>query len=287
MANEYFIYTLLAATGVLTVYTDVKEGKIKNIHILYLLIISTILYLVLLAAGKLKISLLMPANIVAGLLLGFLLYLTRMWKAGDAKLFFLYSLILTPSKNSYIIFLPCLSLFASIFLISFIALIPLSLKNIFYQKKIFFNNLFSKKNTILFAKIWLISFCVSFLILPVIYSYFVPSNTIMTLVFILFCYVVYQLLAKIRYVTLFAGVLIICAAVRLLLLPELPAIKEIIIFTKYTAGYSAITILISQIISLEEKNYTRLPFSPFMLTGAILTTTPFLKWVIEMFSRLR
>jgi len=285
--ESLYVYILIAVTGALTVYTDIKEGKIKNAHLAVILTITAVLYCIFMAKGALKISLLIPVNILAGLILGFILYAVRAWKAGDAKLFFLYSLLLVPTKNSYVLFLPCLSLFANIFLISFIVLIPLSLKDILCHKEAFFKNVASKNFLISFIKVWLIAFSVSFFIGPLINAYLIPDNTMMSLAFIFFCYLIYQLLARIKYITLFVSVLIVCAALKLLLFPEFPAIKEVMNFIGYTAGYSAITILFTRVITSEEKKYTRLPFSPFMLTGAILSTTPFLERVIQILRYLK
>ena len=151
--ESLYIYILIAVTGALTIYTDVKEGKIKNAHLAAILAATIALYCVFIATGALKLSLTIITNALAGLVLGFILYTLHTWKAGDAKLFFLYSLLLTQNKNSYVLLLPCFALFANIFLISFIALIPLSLKDLIYHKKIRLKNIFSKNILISFIKI--------------------------------------------------------------------------------------------------------------------------------------
>ncbi len=288
MRYELFaVYFLIAATGILTVYTDIKEGKIKNNHLAAVAAVATTLYCVFWFTGILKISLLAPVNILSGLIIGFILYALGAWKAGDAKLFFLYSLILVPNQNSYVLFLPCLSLFANIFLISFVVLIPLSLKNLLCQKKMLLKDILSINTVTTIVKVWLITLCVSFFIVPLINIYIIPDSALMTLAFIFFCYLIYRLLAKIKYATLFISVLVLSVLLKLMLLPGFPPIQQVIDSIKYTAAYSAITILLTRVIALEEKKYTRFPFSPFMLAGTILTTTPFLEWVLKALRYLK
>jgi len=285
--ESLYIYILIAVTGALTIYTDVKEGKIKNAHLAAILAATIALYCVFIATGALKLSLTIITNALAGLVLGFILYTLHTWKAGDAKLFFLYSLLLTQNKNSYVLLLPCFTLFANIFLMSFIALIPLSLKDLVYHKKIRLKNIFSKNILISFIKIWLITFSVSFFIGPLLAAYIAHDNIIISLAFIAFSYLIYRVLAKINYIILFVSILITGMALKLFFMLEMPSISQMADFIKYTAGYSAIIILLTQAITLEKEKHTRIPFAPFMLMGALLSTTPFLEWAIEMLRYLR
>jgi Flp pilus assembly protein protease CpaA len=285
--ESLYIYILIAVTGALTIYTDVKEGKIKNAHLAAILAATIALYCVFIATGALKLSLTIITNALAGLVLGFILYTLHTWKAGDAKLFFLYSLLLTQNKNSYVLLLPCFTLFANIFLMSFIALIPLSLKDLVYHKKIRLKNIFSKNILISFIKIWLITFSVSFFIGPLLAAYIAHDNIIISLAFIAFSYLIYRVLAKINYIILFVSILITGTALKLFFMLEMPSISQMADFIKYTAGYSAIIILLTQAITLEKEKHTRIPFAPFMLMGALLSTTPFLEWAIEMLRYLR
>jgi hypothetical protein len=74
---------------------------------------------------------------------------------------------------------------------------------------------------------------------------------------------------------------------KLSLAPETLSLKEIADFIKYTAGYSAIALCLAYIISSEKNKYIRIPFAPFMLLGAFLSTTRFLEQIIIVLRYLK
>jgi len=270
----------------LTTYTDIKKGKIKNAHLVTILSMAIILYCVSIAAGTFKLSLAAAINLTVGLILGFILYAFGTWKAGDAKLFLLYSLLLMHNKNAYILFLPCLTLFANIFLTSFFAVLPSSLKDLFDHKNEFFKYVISKKNLISFIKIWLILFSFSFFIGPLILNY-ASHNNIVFYGFILFSYLVYQIATKIKYLMLLLPVLLIGATVKLLIIPGSISLRQVIDFIKYATVYLIITSILAYIISSEKNKYTYMPLAPFMLLGAALSTTKFLEFAMKILLQLR
>ncbi|MCK9573111.1 MAG: hypothetical protein M0R20_01740 [Candidatus Omnitrophica bacterium] len=282
-----YTYLLIAATGIITTYTDIKNGKIKNTHLIAILSIAIVIYGASITMGIFKLSLAIAVNLAVGLLLGFILYVLGTWKAGDAKLFFLYSFLLIPNKNSYALFLPCFTLFANIFLTSFLAILPLLIKDILYHKKDFFKYMTSKRSLITFAKTWVILFSLSFFVGPLILNYAPHDNTAAFFGFILFTYLIYRLVARTRYITLLISVLIIGVILKSLFMPEIISLQQIADFIKYTAGYSIITLILAYILSSEKNKYTRIPFAPFMLLGAALSTTKFLELVITALRNLR
>jgi len=93
---------LIIIFGLITSYEDIYEGKIKNRYILLAILISIIIYISMIFVGitnpdiNINWSFLTQTliNSFIALLLGFIVWLGNFWSAGDAKLFFIYSLII-------------------------------------------------------------------------------------------------------------------------------------------------------------------------------------------------
>lgn len=101
--------------GLVTSYTDIREGKIKNKNVIFALVYSVIAYSVLMlfySLGGVSIRLgyfyELVSNGAIALSLGFLFWHFRLWSAADAKLFFAFSLIvpLTSYKLGHISYFP-------------------------------------------------------------------------------------------------------------------------------------------------------------------------------------
>ena len=120
-----FLVPLLVIGGI-TSYSDIKYGKIKNIHLfcgfLYILFLYSFLavysYFVLNQIDNLKYLVELLLNSSIALLVGYLLWRFNLWAAGDAKLFLVYSLLIPLefySKN-YIPYFPSATLLMDTFL---------------------------------------------------------------------------------------------------------------------------------------------------------------------------
>jgi Flp pilus assembly protein protease CpaA len=92
----YVLFPLILYLGFLTSYTDIKEGKIKNRHLLIALISVLILYILLIVFRKLDINVFARTiiNFAIGTGIAVFLWFLGFWSAGDAKLFSIYMLIL-------------------------------------------------------------------------------------------------------------------------------------------------------------------------------------------------
>lgn len=143
--------------GVLTCYTDIKQGKIKNKHILaavlYALIVYTLIILFF-VINKTPINLSyiieMITNASISLIVGFLIWIVGLWTAGDSKLFFAYTLLIPVSiyQHGYVPYFPSIVLLVNTFVPAFLAIFLIllvktstrqkvdSLKNTFQPMKI-------------------------------------------------------------------------------------------------------------------------------------------------------
>lgn len=128
--KSLFLLPLLLI-GVITSYSDIKYGKIKNIHLLlgfiYILFLYSFLffysYFIIHQPSNSKYLVDLAINGLIAFLVGYLLWHFNLWAAGDAKLFFIYSLLIpleSYSKN-YIYYFPSSTLLIDTFL--FICLI--------------------------------------------------------------------------------------------------------------------------------------------------------------------
>jgi len=180
-----FLVPLLVIGGI-TSYSDIKYGKIKNIHLfcgfLYILFLYSFLavysYFVLNQIDNLKYLVELLLNSSIALLVGYLLWRFNLWAAGDAKLFLVYSLLIPLefySKN-YIPYFPSATLLMDTFLfICFFFLFKMlwkiaklcskrnitSFSFVYYLSKINYKNLYKNlKNVILkTGKFFLIITC--------------------------------------------------------------------------------------------------------------------------------
>jgi prepilin signal peptidase PulO-like enzyme (type II secretory pathway) len=92
----YFFLPLILTLGIITSYTDIKEGKIRNKHLIIISCIGLLLYCILFFAKQInnQVILLTLINLGIGTLVGVFLWFFGFWSAGDAKLFASYLFII-------------------------------------------------------------------------------------------------------------------------------------------------------------------------------------------------
>ena len=180
-----FLLPLLVIGGI-TSYSDIKYGKIKNIHLFWGFLYTLFLYFFLILYsyfvihqfGNLKYLAELLLNGLIAFIFGYLLWRFNLWAAGDAKLFVIYSLLVPLefySKN-YISYFPSATLLMDTFIfICFFFLFKMlwkiaklclkrnitSFSFVYYLSKINYKNLYKNlKNTILkTGKFFLIITC--------------------------------------------------------------------------------------------------------------------------------
>src|SRR3990167_4953201 len=100
MLVESFISAMIIL-GVAASYSDIRYGKIKNAWIVLGIIAAVAIYSSIFIAYRDTVSL-SPfytkalINAALALLIGFLLWYFGLWTAGDAKLFFVFALLIAP-----------------------------------------------------------------------------------------------------------------------------------------------------------------------------------------------
>ena len=280
--NIYF-YSLMLITGALTIYTDLREKKIRNLHLIIVSAVAIVLYCVSFSSGALKISLHIIINPLVGLAISFILYVSGLWKAGDAKLFFTYSLLLPKNEYSFILPLSCFTLFLNTFLISFLFILLLSVYDIIHNKNIIFNKVAAKNAVFFLIQTFFITLCVSWIIEPIIAFFPFQNNIFINFILLLGGYtIIYKFMSKIKNNIFIIAIAIAGLGLRYKLMPSFFSFNNIISYLSSTFIYSIIFYIITNIVYSKEEKPTRIPFSPFMLLGALLSNTGFLWWVMNL-----
>lgn len=151
MLLDFLFLPILFFIGFITSYQDFKEGKIKNkwiilglvwgLGIYFLLLIWALIAPYLSQIFSKEFIFILPSyilkvfiNSALALIVGYLLWYFNFWSAGDAKLFFIFSLLL-PLKYYWQSALPYFPSFALLINIFILVLIFLMGQNIFYFLK--------------------------------------------------------------------------------------------------------------------------------------------------------
>ena len=175
--------------GLMTSYTDIKQGKIKNKHILFALIYALLTHLILIYLNWsiLRTSYIIETGImvIISLIVGFIIWYVGLWTAGDAKLYFVYSFLVPLSiyKYGYMLYFSTTNIlintFIPIFLYFFIFLM---IKTTIKQKFYYLKKAFEIKRIIMLA---FFIFALGFLI-KMFFSFLNIQLDYFTTIFILF-----------------------------------------------------------------------------------------------------
>ncbi|MBN2112444.1 hypothetical protein JW707_05090 [Candidatus Woesearchaeota archaeon] len=182
MNSLWFFLPGILYLGIITSYTDIKYGKIKNRDIVigicyaFAVYLGFIIYSLITKQGiNYTYFLELCTNTFFALAIAFGLWYFKLWSAGDGKLFFAFALLVPFEVYQYgkYDWIPSLTLLFNVFIIGLFAMLLLILKNARindYAKmlKTFFKNFFgpvrlAKSAVSLFAMFWLIDIVFSYL----------------------------------------------------------------------------------------------------------------------------
>ncbi len=125
----------ILALGIITSYEDIKEGKIRNKWIVSALVYAFVVYAILIISFYLKGTLRteyiieLLTNFIFAVIVGFGMWLGKLWTAGDGKLFIAYSALIPLSAyvNGYVKYFPSSALLINSFVPAFAVLFILLL----------------------------------------------------------------------------------------------------------------------------------------------------------------
>ncbi|MDE2221581.1 MAG: prepilin peptidase [Candidatus Omnitrophica bacterium] len=161
---------LVLLLGLVTSYTDITEKKIKNVH------------LIVIGAAAVALGLMQapphPAsapdtfvNVLVASAIGIPLFISRMWRGGDVKLFIVYSLLMPATGQEGVFLASPVVLFISSFLAALMIVLPFEIYEVFWtnrlslkSKEIYWDNIklaflgFASFNWIIFSFFYKLKF---------------------------------------------------------------------------------------------------------------------------------
>ena len=124
---EYIFLMFILFLGIVTSYEDIREGKIRNKHIILALTLAVIMNLVAIMDSWQRGIDINPGyysnlilNVVITLLAGFALWRFNLWTPGDAKLFMAYSALVPLSiyHHGQVSYFPSFTIFSNTFILT-------------------------------------------------------------------------------------------------------------------------------------------------------------------------
>lgn len=284
-------YPIIITLGICSSYTDIKFKKIKNIHLLATTMSGIIIHAGLIISHNIHLNPNFCLNFFISFGIGFLLYYTNIWGAGDAKLFIVYCLLMPADKYHAILPFPSLIIFINIFLLSTVAILILSLCNIIKNKWFLFKEIFSFKTLKKLANSFLLILGLGWFI-PFLAQPFSPYVTplLMTLLlffsYLFFYNFIYGLKSPaLRYAILATGLFL-----RFLFKTMDFSFPHLLIYLKKSFSYTLTFYILNVIFNLnktEEKGKKIIPFAPFMFLGTLASNTDFIYWSMRILDSLK
>ncbi|MCX5709744.1 MAG: prepilin peptidase [Candidatus Omnitrophica bacterium] len=292
MLRQYLsYYPAILILGAVTSYTDLKFNTIRNKHLAYAFLYGIILFASLSFLDALPLQ---PdkflANILISIIIAFALYASRLWSAGDAKLFIAFSLLLPVNRYGRLFFFPCLAIFANIAIIGTIAVMATEIVRFAGKPLAGIKKAFSKSNCLMFLNSLAIIFCLTWTA-PVFLSRILALNPLVELIILCVSYyLIYAFMNKMRkYSVLIVLVFALGLAARYLCQPGLfgsPAIlfEQLSLSAKFSLLFVILRgVFLDNVKVKPESSPDRLPYALFMFLGTILVNSDLIAFIIGLF----
>ena len=249
-------------------------------------LLPTYIYLIL--KKQLIFNEILFLNLLIGLLIGIIFYLINVWGAGDAKLFFVYCLLVPVNKCCGALSLPSVVILVNIFLAGMLLVIFGSLKRMFEKKEGFFCKKKAADLARGLADIFLILASLGWLVLSFFRKFTVLLNPFYG---VLILYGVYFLIMRILKTKPFKNLfLLVCLSIILFRFYVDPMFKNFSDLRMYVRGMllvSFIFALIKGVGDYVRDSEKRIAFAPIMFIGVMLSFTDFTFWVMNFLKFLR
>ncbi|HAJ56657.1 MAG TPA: hypothetical protein DCL35_02680 [Candidatus Omnitrophica bacterium] len=282
MRSDILFFILTAVIGLITSVEDVRTGKIRNFWIAIGFIYGCILYLAS-DPGERAPHLFVVSNMALSLLTAYWLWKSKLWFAGDAKLFFLYSILL-PAGIYKIAFFP----FFPSFQVLFLTFIPAAFYLLILSAVDLFKNWaessskllrglkigapFLFKNTLSFTFIFLLNHILWSRLAPHLPAYEFANRVMFLALFVIYnpLNIFFECHKKIHYAVIVAGLSI---ALPYFLLDPMRVSKQF--FNSLT--FCILLIIVSDVYRkitddhIERSKNKTMPFAPWLFLGMLTT----------------
>lgn len=272
-------FLLIIITGVLSTVTDLRHKKIRNNHLIIIAVAAVILTITKGLSDK-SLPMLQSSSAGCAIIIAWVFYKNDLWRGGDAKLFVLLSFLMPVTGYESKIFLPSIVLFVNSFIIGLISIGFLSLKDFFANPKLGIENI--SKILIRVEPCWLMATisCVTWIILPLFHACGLTKYG--ALPFLSTYMITVYLGSQIRILISHKAIAVIAFACGLLLRykfsPGFFLWKNFLLYLSTIIMYGVFSIFLRDIAKFNE----RIPFSPFLFLGCLLSYTPFLWWIMAL-----
>jgi len=291
-----YFYPLIIALGIISSHTDIKLKIIPNRYVLLSLAAGFLIYSYLILTKKIVLNPMFFANLLLGALIAFILYLTKIWGAGDGKLFFAYCALMPFQKYSSPFFFPAISLFINIFLVSLIGIILISIPAVLKKRNLFAKRIFSLRA----LRGILLRFLMFFTFGGIFCLYIKKLKLSIPLFFqfiaMLFIYqLILKIIKKIKktfqlkpQLLIFSTIVLSGVSLGKVIYPDIFSLQAVLHYSKYITCYFILIHILKTTIGLEQrKNSLRLAFAPFMFIGALVSNTALIEKIMYFFSLLK
>ncbi len=279
-------FILICITGALTSYSDIREKKIRNIHLFMTAFPALALYAVsFFTAGSLWQAPLSSA--VTATVAGVFFFSINLWRPGDAKLFVTYAFLMPLTGYEQVFALPCVPLFINTFLIGLICFTPVFLWSVLKHPKTLIQAIFmikDPKNTLIAFMVMIsVSWAIPHLLAMTAWHIqpFTRWIIISTLYFLIF--------RMASYLEEYPQIVIPCVIIGLGLglrwSPDFYTLEHLTRTVMTLCAYSLGFQLIHNLIRQTRDNKDRVAFAPFLFAGCLASYTPFLGWMLKILHR--
>lgn len=286
------IYSIIIALGICSSYTDIKFQKIKNLHIFFATFSGLIIYAYLIINHIIPCDINLLFNFLVSVGIGFLLYYTDIWGAGDAKLFIVYCLLMPTGKHFAILPFSSIIIFMNIFLFGMLAILILSIGKIIENKYLLFKKIFSLETLSKLGNSFLIVFGLGWIIQTLINPSKPYSNPLLIILILYFSYLLlYKIVNKLKNNHLIFVILAAGLVSRFMFQTIDFTFSNLLLYFKKAFFYTLIFYILNIIFNLnkaEGEKKRRIPFAPFMFLGTLASNTDFIYWftrILDSFKR--
>ncbi|OIO36935.1 MAG: hypothetical protein AUJ74_00360 [Candidatus Omnitrophica bacterium CG1_02_44_16] len=305
IAEIYYFYPIIVLLGVLTTFSDVRSHLIMNRYLFFAILAGICVYALQMFLGKGLIigPYLFAANILFASATGFAFYWANLWGAGDGKLFATYAFLMPVDRYIAIFPFPCMPIFLSIFLLSMLAILIVTILRFFYYKDksallkgLHMNKIFK----IFLTERMHISFVTPWLIWPFMdilkFKYDVYAKIIILFIFYGTVERFMDRFQEKRHIILSAVAIGIVA--RVIFQSNIFHISSFLAYflriLKFTLFFYFLNILTqSELLKSRSHGIPKvsetgeiIPFAPFMMVGTLVANTDLVKIAIQFFSTI-
>ncbi|MBF0504778.1 MAG: hypothetical protein HQL14_06720 [Candidatus Omnitrophica bacterium] len=279
--HNLFSFVLIIITGIFTTVTDLRHQKIRNNHLIVIVVV-TVVFTIARGLSEKSFSMLQISSILSAVIIAGVFYKCDLWRPGDAKLFVVFSSLMPVTGYESRIYFPSIALFANAFILGLIILSVLLIKDLVSQPKLVHEIIF-KDSILSIIRVTFVTSCVSWMVFPLFHAFRLTQYGIFSFLVIYIINISLGLKIsrlidhKLFILTVFAAGLFL----RYEFLPGFFLWKNILFYFSHVLIYSAFSFILYRGTRYLSKSNDRVPFAPLLFMGCLLSYTPFLGWIMS------